>query len=257
MPSSNVVWDIAGPLATLTFARPEARNALTWDMYDALVTACDAVEAADARVLIIRGSDGAFSAGTDIAQFAGLTTGEAGVAYERRIGAVIERLERVTKITIASVAGPAVGGGCAIAVACDLRVCAETAKFGVPVARTLGNCLSVENLARLADLIGLGRATELMLTGRLVSADQALEWGLATRVSPVGELEADTIALAHDLATRAPSTVLATKQMLRRLREHRRPPAGACDDLIAACYASAEFREGVAAFAAKRPPVFS
>lgn len=257
MPSSNVVWDIAGPLATLTFARPEAKNALTWDMYDALVTACDAVEAADARVLIIRGSDGAFSAGTDIAQFAGLTTGEAGVAYERRIGAVIDRLERVTKITVASVAGPAVGGGCAIAVACDLRVCAETAKFGVPVARTLGNCLSVENLARLADLIGLGRATELMLTGRLVSADQALEWGLATRVSPVGELEADTMALAHDLATRAPSTVLATKQMLRRLREHRRPPAGACDDLIAACYASAEFREGVAAFAAKRPPVFS
>ena len=257
MPSSNVVWDIAGPLATLTFARPEAKNALTWDMYDALVTACDAVEAAAARVLIIRGSDGAFSAGTDIAQFAGLTTGEAGVAYERRIEAVIDRLERVTKITIASVAGPAVGGGCAIAVACDLRVCAETAKFGVPVARTLGNCLSVENLARLADLIGLGRATEVMLTGRLVSADQALEWGLATRVSPVGELEADTIALAHDLATRAPSTVVATKQMLRRLREYRRPPAGACDDLIAACYASAEFREGVAAFAGKRTPVFS
>ena len=257
MPSSNVVWDIAGPLATLTFARPEAKNALTWDMYDALVTACDAVEAAAARVLIIRGSDGAFSAGTDIAQFAGLTTGEAGVAYERRIEAVIDRLERVTKITIASVAGPAVGGGCAIAVACDLRMCAETAKFGVPVARTLGNCLSVENLARLADLIGLGRATEVMLTGRLVSADQALEWGLATRVSPVGELEADTIALAHDLATRAPSTVVATKQMLRRLREYRRPPAGACDDLIAACYASAEFREGVAAFAGKRTPVFS
>jgi enoyl-CoA hydratase len=257
MPSSNVVWDIAGPLATLTFARPEAKNALTWDMYDALVAACDAVEAADARVLIIRGSDGAFSAGTDIAQFAGLTTGEAGIAYERRIEAVIDRLERVTKITIASVAGPAVGGGCAIAVACDLRVCAETAKFGVPVARTLGNCLSVENLARLADLIGLGRATEVMLTGRLVSADQALEWGLATRVSPVGELDADTIALAHDLATRAPSTVVATKQMLRRLREHRRPPAGACDDLVAACYASAEFREGVAAFAAKRSPVFS
>ena len=257
MPSSNVVWDIAGPLATLTFARPEAKNALTWDMYDALVTACDAVEAAAARVLIIRGSDGAFSAGTDIAQFASLTTGEAGVAYERRIEAVIDRLERVTKITIASVAGPAVGGGCAIAVACDLRVCAETAKFGVPVARTLGNCLSVENLARLADLIGLGRATEVMLTGRLVSADQALEWGLATRVSPVGELEADTIALAHDLATRAPSTVVATKQMLRRLREYRRPPAGACDDLIAACYASAEFREGVAAFAGKRTPVFS
>ncbi|HUU33120.1 MAG TPA: enoyl-CoA hydratase [Vicinamibacterales bacterium] len=256
MPSSNVVWDISGPLATLTFARPEAKNALTWDMYDALVEACDAVDASDARVLIIRGSDGAFSAGTDIAQFSGLTTGAAGVAYEQRIGAVVDRLERVTRITIASVAGPAVGGGCAIAVACDLRVCAETARFGVPVARTLGNCLSVENLARLVDLIGLARTEEMMLTGRLVSGDQALEWGLATRVSPVGELEADTRALAHDLATRAPSTVAATKQMLRRLRQHRRPPTGSCDDLIAACYASPEFREGVTAFAQKRKPSF-
>jgi enoyl-CoA hydratase len=238
MPSSNVVWDIDGPLATLTFARPEAKNAMTWDMY------------------IIRGSDGAFSAGTDIAQFAGLTTGEAGIAYERRIGAVIDRLERVTTVTVASIAGPAVGGGCAIALACDLRLCADTARFGVPVARTLGNCLSVENLARLVDLIGVGRATDMMLTGRLISADQALEWGLATRVAPVGELEADTQALARDLATRATSTITATKQMLRRLRAVRRPAEGACDDLVAACYGSADFREGVAAFAARRPPSF-
>ena len=256
MPSSNVVWDIDGPLATLTFARPEAKNAMTWDMYDALVAACDTVDQSAVRVLIIRGSDGAFSAGTDIAQFAGLTTGEAGIAYERRIGAVIDRLERVTKVTLASIAGPAVGGGCAIALACDLRLCADTARFGVPVARTLGNCLSVENLARLVDLIGVGRATDMMLTGRLISADQALEWGLATRVSPVGELEADTQALARDLATRATSTTAATKQMLRRLRAVRRPAEGACDDLVAACYASADFREGVTAFAARRSPLF-
>lgn len=256
MPSSNVVWDIDGPLATVTLARPEAKNAMTWDMYDALVAACEAVDQSDARVLIIRGSGGAFSAGTDIAQFAGLTTGEAGVAYERRIGAVIDRLERVTKVTIASIAGPAVGGGCALALACDVRLCADTARFGVPVARTLGNCLSVENLARLVDLIGVGRTTDMMVTGRLISADQALEWGLATRVSPVGELDADTHALASDLATRATSTTTATKQMLRRLRAARRPPQGACDDLLAACYASADFREGVAAFAARRPPSF-
>ncbi len=229
---------------------------MTWDMYDALVAACEAVDQSDARVLIIRGSGGAFSAGTDIAQFAGLTTGEAGVAYERRIGAVIDRLERVTKVTIASIAGPAVGGGCALALACDVRLCADTARFGVPVARTLGNCLSVENLARLVDLIGVGRTTDMMVTGRLISADQALEWGLATRVSPVGELDADTHALASDLATRATSTTTATKQMLRRLRAARRPPQGACDDLLAACYASADFREGVAAFAARRPPSF-
>jgi enoyl-CoA hydratase/carnithine racemase len=257
MPSSNVLFAIDGAVATVTLSRPAAKNALTWEMYDALVEACDAVPASGVRALIIRGSAGAFSAGTDISQFSDVKTGDDGLAYERRIGHVVERLEAVDVPTIASVEGAAVGGGCALAVACDLRIAADTASFGVPVARTLGNCLSVENLARLVDLVGLGRATEMMFTGRLVSADQALEWGLVGRVVPVGELETETLALALDLARRAPSTLSATKAMLRRLRAARRPAPGSCDDLIAACYASAEFREGVAAFAARRPPVFS
>ncbi|MBP7777684.1 MAG: enoyl-CoA hydratase/isomerase family protein [Acidobacteria bacterium] len=257
MPSSNVVFDIDGPVATITLARTEAKNALTWAMYDALVEACDAVPGSGARAVIIRGSGGAFSSGTDIHQFDDVKSGADGIAYERRIGAVIARVEALDVPTIASVDGPAVGGGCAIAIACDLRLASDAASFGVPVARTLGNCLSVENLARLVDLVGSGAATEMMLTGRLVSADQALEWGLVTKVLPVAELETETLALALDLSRRAPSTVVATKAMLRRLRAHRRPAAGACDDLLAACYASADFREGVAAFAARRAPAFS
>jgi enoyl-CoA hydratase/carnithine racemase len=225
-------------------------------MYDAIVEACDLVDASAVRALIVRGSGGAFSSGTDISQFTDLRTGADGVAYERRIGAVVDRLERVRVPTIASIDGVAVGGGCAIAVACDLRVCADTAAFGVPVARTLGNCLSIENLGRLVDLVGQGRVVDLLMTGRLVKAEEALAWGLATRVVPAAELEATTAALAADLAARAASTLTATKTMLRRLREHRRPPAGSADDLVTACYASAEFREGVAAFAEKRPPRF-
>ncbi|MGE0361543.1 MAG: enoyl-CoA hydratase [Vicinamibacterales bacterium] len=256
MPSSNVAWDIDGPVGTLTLARPHARNALTWDMYDAVVEACDLVDASSVRVLIVRGSGGAFSAGTDISQFAGLESGDDGLAYERRIGAVLDRVERVRVPTVASIDGAAVGGGCALAVACDLRVCADTAVFGVPVARTLGNCLSIENLARLVDLVGAGRVADLMMTGRLVKAEEALAWGLASRVVPAADLEATTRNIAEELASRAASTLTATKQMLRRLREHRRPPGGAVDDLIAACYASAEFREGVAAFAEKRAPRF-
>jgi len=256
MPSSNVAWDIDGPVGTLTLARPHARNALTWDMYDAVVEACDLVDASSVRVLIVRGSGGAFSAGTDISQFAGLESGDDGLAYERRIGAVLDRVERVRVPTVASIEGAAVGGGCALAVACDLRVCADTAVFGVPVARTLGNCLSIENLARLVDLVGAGRVADLMMTGRLVKAEEALAWGLASRVVPAADLEATTRNIAEELASRAASTLTATKQMLRRLREHRRPPGGAGDDLIAACYASAEFREGVAAFAEKRAPRF-
>ena len=144
------------------------------------------------RVLIIRGSGGAFSSGTDITQFADLLTGEDGLAYERRIGAVVERLAGVRVPTIASVEGVAVGGGCAIAVACDLRICSDTAAFGVPVARTLGNCLSLENTARLADSIGPGRVADLLMTGRLVKAEEALAWGLATTVVPAADLDGAT-----------------------------------------------------------------
>lgn len=257
MPSSNVVLDIDGPIATVTLARTAAKNALTWEMYDALVEACDAVPTAGARVVIIRGSDGAFSSGTDIAQFDQVRSGADGVAYERRLAHVIERLDAVDVPTIASIDGPAVGGGCALAVACDLRIAADTARLGVPVARTLGNCLSVENLARLVDLVGQGRALELMFTGRLVPAAEALAWGLVHRVVPAADLDAETRTLAREVALRATSTLATTKAMLRRLRAARQPAPGDCDDLIAACYASADFREGVAAFAAKRRPSFS
>jgi enoyl-CoA hydratase/carnithine racemase len=257
MPSSKVAWDISGPIGILTFTRPAARNALTWDMYDALERACEQADAdAGVRALIIRGSGGAFAAGTDIAQFAGFRDGQDGVAYERRLDALVDRLERVTVPTIAEVDGAAVGGGCLIAIACDLRVCSDRARFGVPVSRTLGNCLSMANTARLTDLVGTARLRDLMLTGRLVDAAEALAIGLATRVVPADRVTADASALAAELATRAPSTVMATKALLTRLREFRSPPAGAADDIIARCYGSDNFREGVTAFQEGRPPKF-
>jgi enoyl-CoA hydratase/carnithine racemase len=258
MPSSNVVWDIAGSVGTLTFNRPHAKNALTWDMYDALVEACDRAEVErGVRVLIIRGAGGAFAAGTDIAQFKDFATGADGVAYERRLDDVVDRVERVSKPTIAEVDGPAVGGGCAIAAACDFRVCSDRARFGVPIARTLGNCLSIANMARLVDLVGPARTRDLILTGRLVDAAEALAIGLATRVAPADRVADEARALAADLATRAPSTIAATKALLRRLRDHRRTPAGSADDIIAACYGSEEFREGVRAFLEGREPSWS
>ena len=224
-------------------------------MYDALVAACDEVDASPAlRVLVVRGSGESFAAGTDIAQFGGFSTGEDGVAYERRLDAVIDRLERVTRPTIAAVNGPAVGGGCAIAVACDLRVCSPRARFGVPVARTLGNCLSIANMARLVDCIGTARVRELLLTGRLVDAGEALALGLATRIADT-DLDREVQRLALQLAACAPSTILATKQLLVRLRDHRRPPPA--DDIIAACYSSEAFKEGVAAFLERRKPRWS
>lgn len=257
MPSSNLDWDINGSVGVVTFNRPEARNALTWDMYDALVAACETAEAAgDVRVLIIRGAGGAFAAGTDIAQFREFAGGEAGVAYERRLDAVIDRIEQLSMPTIAEVDGPAVGGGCAIALACDFRVCSDRARFGVPVSRTLGNCLSIANTARMVDLIGVALTRDLLLSGRLMDAYEAHQRGLATVVLPVDQVEAEAAAIAAELATRAPSTVRATKAMLLRLRDHRRPPAGSADDILRACYGSDDFREGVAAFLEGRKPVF-
>jgi enoyl-CoA hydratase len=252
MPSSNVIWDIDGLVGTLTFNRPHARNALTWDMYDALVDACEQVDASDARVLVIRGAGGAFAAGTDISQFQDFTSGDDGIAYERRLDAVIDRLERVRRPTIAVVEGAAVGGGCAIALACDLRICSTTARFGVPVAKTLGNCLSAANLARLVDLIGPGRAKDLLFTGRLIDAGEALALGLATNVVSDDRLEPATRALVKEVSHRAGSTIEATKAVLQRIRDHRRPPPA--DDIIARCYASEDFREGVAAFLGGRKP---
>ena len=221
-------------------------------MYDALVETCELVDAGDLRVLIIRGTGGAFAAGTDIAQFREFASGDDGIAYERRLDAVIDRLERVRRVTIAMVDGPAVGGGCAIALACDFRICTPTARFGVPVAKTLGNCLSAANLARLVDLIGPARTKELLFTGRLVDADEAFALGLATHVVAAGEIADAVNTLARDLSARAESTIVATKAVLQRIRDHRRPPPA--DDIVAACYGSEDFREGVAAFLEGRVP---
>jgi enoyl-CoA hydratase len=260
----RILFDVDGPdtgLAFLTVNRPEARNAMTSDMYQALVEACERVDAdAAIRVFVLRGAGGqAFMSGTDIAQFTRFSTREDALAYERELDAVVDRLERVTKPTIAQVQGVATGGGCAIALACDLRVCTPDARFGVPVARTLGNCLSAANYARLLDLLGPARTKDLMFTGRLIEAAEAERLGLVNRVihtSDANAIDAAVRELATTIARNAPLTLRATKEMVRRLQAARRIPQSDADDLIAMCYLSDDFKEGVAAFLAKRPPTF-
>jgi enoyl-CoA hydratase/carnithine racemase len=251
MPSSNVAWDIKESVGIVTLNRPEARNALTWEMYDALVEACDAAEAdTNVRVLIIRGAGGAFSAGTDIAQFKDFD-GADGVAYEKRLDGVIDRIERLPLITIAEVDGVAAGGGCAIAVACDLRLCSERAVFGVPIARSLGNVLSITNTARMVDLIGIAATKDILLTGRLIDAQEARRSGLATEVIASEDLAEEVMKRAADLATRKRSTVEATKATLLLLRDHRRPKLSAASAIVKACYGSDDFKDGVSAFVKK------
>jgi enoyl-CoA hydratase/carnithine racemase len=249
MPSSNVAWDIKGPVGIITLDRPEQRNAMSFDMYDALVEACDKAEAEpEIRVLIIRGAGGAFSAGTDIAEFKQFDGGADGVAYEKRLDAVIDRIESLPLITIAEVDGVAMGGGCAIALACDLRICSDRAVFGVPIARSLGNCLSITNTARMVDAIGVALTRDVLLTGRSIAAEEAKRIGLVTDVVPWDQLLKDVMLRATDLATRKRSTVAATKATLLLLRDHRRPKLSAGNDIVKKCYGSDDFKEGVGAF---------
>ncbi len=259
MSTSHTIYTTDGPIAVLTFNRPESRNAMTWAMYDALVDACDAVDADPAiRVLVLRSADDrAFVAGTDISQFRDLRAPEDALAYEARLDKVISRIERVTKPTIARIGGVAAGGGCVIAIACDLRICGPDARFGIPVARTLGNCLSAANCLRLLDLVGPARLKDLMFTARLLDATEALAAGLATRIVSADALDRVVTETALTIAANAPLTISATKELVRRLQAHRRTAPPVDHDLITACYTSHDFRGAVDAFLAKRRPVWT
>jgi enoyl-CoA hydratase/carnithine racemase len=251
--SDHLLYEEKDRVATITFNRPAARNAMTWDMYEGLRTACERINDSDhIRVAVLRGAGGkAFVAGTDITQFLTFETAEDGLAYERRIEAVLDALESVRVPTIAAIDGYAVGGGLGISATCDLRICTPGAKFGLPVARTLGNCLSMRSYARLVDLIGSARALRLVYSAGFISADEALAAGLATEVVPDGGLGTRIAELCEELGSRAPLTMWATKEAVRRIRDSRLPDG---DDLIAACYGSDDFHEGVRAFTEKRPP---
>jgi enoyl-CoA hydratase/carnithine racemase len=239
----TVDWQRRGPAAWITFNRPEAHNAMTFEMYEALFSLCERADADDdVRVLVLRGAgDKAFVAGTDIRQFAAFSSPEDGVEYEATIDRIVGRLEAVRKPTIALVHGFAMGSGLALSAACDLRVCTPDARFGMPIARTVGNCLSMENYARLAALLGEGRMKELVFTARAVDAEEALAIGLATEV--VADAETRVAELSGLLASHAAVTMRVTKEALRRLR-----PVPDGDDLVRDAYGSAEFRERVAAF---------
>ncbi len=248
-------YEVADGIGRFAFTRPEARNALTYGMYEGLRDVCREVPAdGSVRALVVTGSGGSFAAGTDMALFRGFATAEDAWAYEARMEAVFEAVERCPVPTIAAIDGACTGGGATIAAACDLRLATRRLKFGVPIARTLGNCLSAANLARLTRVLGAARTREILLTARLIEAAEATAIGLVTEVvddeAALGERAMD---LAHRLAGHAPLTMRATKEGLRRLEA-----AGVIDDrdLIAQCYTSADFKEGIDAFLAKRKPAW-
>ena len=254
--TADVLFERRGAVGWVTFNRPEQRNAMTFAMYEAVVRICDAAEADPSlAVLVLQGAgEKAFVAGTDISQFRTFTDAQHAIEYEERMDRVIGRLESVARPTIALVRGYAVGGGASLAMACDLRICTPDARFGVPISRTLGNCLSMNNYARLVDLVGPARTKELIFTARLVEAEEMCAIGLANAVVPGDEIEARVAAMAEQIAANAPITIQVTKEAVRRIQIARRPPR--TEDLVLRAYMSDDFHEGVSAFLEKRKPMW-
>jgi enoyl-CoA hydratase len=257
-PGNELLYSVEGEVGIVAFNRPAAHNALTFDMYERLGEICAGISAdGSVRALIVTGAGGrAFGAGTDISLFRDFRSGEDGLAYEARMEAMFHRLERCPVPIIAAIPGICTGGAAVIAAACDLRIATRNLRYGFPIARTLANCLSAANIARVALLTGVGRAMDMLLTTRLIEAEEALAIGLVSELLDTPDaLMARARALAQQMATQAPLTMRAGKEVVRRMRE--RFAAVEDQDLIALCYGSADFREGLDAFLAKRPPKFA
>jgi enoyl-CoA hydratase/carnithine racemase len=243
-----------GPIVTLTFNRPEARNAMTWGMYEKLYQTCEEVDADDSiRVLVLKGAGGkAFVAGTDISQFTQFKGAEDGIKYEKDGDKRSGRISHVKKPVIAQIEGVCVGGGFGIAAGADIRIGTPESRFGLPIARTLGNCLSMNNYAAFMDLIGASRLKEMVFQARLMSADEALTAGFLHQIVPASDIEKHVKETALKVASHAPITLWATKEAVRRIQASRQLPDG--DDIVRKVYGSADFKEGVRAFVEKRPP---
>ncbi len=241
---------IEAQIARITFNNPAARNALTWPMYEELKRICDTLaNNPDIRVAIFRGEgDKAFVSGSDIEQFVALQKDE---AYEVAVDAIFHSLQHLPIPTIAVIEGLAVGSGLLIATSCDFRISNIDAKFGIPIARTLGNALSPNNVSWLVSHLGAAMFKRMLLGAELVKAPELLEMGYLYQTVMATELTEHADILANKLATLAPITQKSSKLTLARMLDSNLPN---CTGLMRETYNSADFKEGVHAFLEGRPP---
>ncbi len=252
--TDDLLYEERDQVGWLTLNRPNTRNAMTFSMYEGVADLCVQPLSDLPRALVITGAgDRAFAAGTDISQFLDFHSEDDVFAYEARMSAVLSLIERCPIPTIAAIRGACTGGGAAIAAACDLRIGGPSAVFGVPIARTLGNCLSLDNYRRIAAIIGSSRLKEIMFRARLVGATESLAIGWLHEIveSDDGLLDA-TAKVAAELIELAPLTLRATKRALLHIRDGFDEELGR--DLVSMCYLSNDFKEGVDAFVGKRKP---
>lgn len=249
----NLDIDLKDGVLSVTFTRVRQRNAMTWGMYQALEEACDFADRSDeVSVLTLKSAaPEAFVAGTDIKQFKEFGSGADGLTYEARIGTILGKLESVSVPTLAVIRGFCVGGGLGLAAACDIRVATPDAKFGVPIARTLGNCLSADTISRLLAHLGPAVTAEMLLRGRLFSGAEAAALGFVGTLADEGDLDEVAAGVEAELSSHAPLSMWASKTLMRRSRLAAVPED---EDVVERVYGSRDFREGVAAFTERRAP---
>ena len=251
--SPSVTVAVVDRVARVALSNPGKRNAFTWGMYDQLERiATELASRDDIGAVVFRGTpEDGFAAGTDIRQFEDFTDGSDGVAYERRVGGVLAAVAGIPVPTVAAVELTAVGAGLALAATCDIVIAERGSKFGVPIARTLGNCLPAQVVRRLRDRVGPAHTDAMLLTARLLTAEELAGTGFVSLCDPGGLSEA-VDATTSRITAGAPLTVRSLKELTRRLETAGEAPDDS--DLLERCYGSADFREGVHAFLDQRRP---
>jgi len=242
-----------GPVAHVVFDRVAAHNAFTWAMYDELDRICvELAQDRDLRAVTFRGAGGkAFVAGSDISQFSEFNGAGDGIAYEHKMNGYFERLLAIPVPTVAVIEGWAVGGGLNIAACCDIRIATREARFGTPIARTIGNCVSMQTYARLLAGFGEARTKRMLMLAEFIDAEEAFTAGFLARLVDSGDLGAAVEEVLSRLVGNAPITLQVSKAAIGRIMAREIDPA---DDLMARCYGSEDFRTGVAAFVNKQKP---
>jgi enoyl-CoA hydratase len=246
-----------GAVAVLTINRPEKRNALNAQVRAELIAALDALRDDDGvRVLVITGAgEKAFVAGADIGEFAERTPLQQRATMTGR--RVFDEIAAYPKPVIAMINGFCLGGGCELALGCDVRIAADTARFGQPEIN-LGIIPGGGGTQRLPRVVGMGQAMRLVLSGELIDAAEALRIGLADVVHPAAELRERTLEFARSMAAKSPVALRMAKSAVRAAAEM--PLAAGLQyetELFVTCFASDDKREGVAAFLEKRPAEFT
>ena len=259
-PTERVIAEKDGAIGWMVFNNPERRNALSLDMWQAMPVILDQFDQdPDIRVIVLKGAgDKAFISGADISQFEKQRSSAATIAeYYKIAEAATLRLQDIRKPTIAMIHGFCIGGGLGVALQCDLRIAAESARFAIPAAR-LGLGYRWGGVKKLVDLVGPAFAKEIFFTARQFSAGEALEMGLVNRVLPEAGLEDYVRHYASLIADNAPLTMEAVKGVVGELGK-----AGAqidrakCEAMVARCFDSQDYIEGRRAFMEKRKPVFA